>query len=138
MWNKVIADSRSSLVGNRSVAPLIVKDKVIIGTSGDSADVPHFLEALQPETGEVLWRWNSIPEPGQPGSETWPNADALKHGGGPLWITGTYDPDLNLTYWGTGNPHPVLAGGGRRGTNLYTCSIVALNPDTGKWLVAIF
>ena len=104
----------------------------MIGTSGDSADVPHFLEALQPETGEVLWRWNSIPAPGEPGSETWPNADAMKHGGGPMWITGTYDPDLNLLYWGTGNPHPVLAGGGRTGDNLYTCSIVAVNPDTGK------
>jgi len=130
LWNKVIADVAFGYY--ISLAPLIVKDKVIVGTSGDSADVPHFLEALRPETGEVLWRWNSIPEPGQAGSETWPNAESMKHGGGPLWITGTYDPALNLMYWGTGNPHPVLAGGGRRGDNLYTCSIVAINPDTGK------
>ncbi len=130
LWNVVVADVKFGYY--LSVAPLVIKDRVIIGTSGDSADVPHFLEALQPETGEVLWRWNSIPAPGAHGSETWPNQEAMKHGGGPMWITGTYDPALNLLYWGTGNPHPVLAGGGRTGDNLYTCSIVAINPDTGK------
>ena len=69
---------------------------------------------------------------GQPGAETWPNKDAMEHGGGMTWLPGTYDPELNLIYWGTGNPNPVYAGQGRKGANLWTCSIVALNPDTGK------
>jgi alcohol dehydrogenase (cytochrome c) len=130
LWNIVVADVAFGYY--ISVAPLVIKDRILIGTSGDSADVPHFLEALNPETGAVVWRWDSLPKPGTPGFETWPNEEALNHGGGPMWITGTYDPALNLVYWGTGNPHPVLAGGGRTGDNLYTCSIVALNADTGK------
>jgi alcohol dehydrogenase (cytochrome c) len=130
LWNKTIADVAFGYY--ISVAPLIVKNQVIVGTSGDSADVPHFLESLNPETGEVIWRWSSIPDPGTPAAATWPNQESMKHGGGPMWITGTYDPNLNLLYWGTGNPHPVLGGTGRRGENLYTCAIVALNPDTGK------
>ena len=69
---------------------------------------------------------------GDPGSETWPNQDAMHHGGGMTWMPGTYDPDLNLLYWGTGNANPVFAGQGRKGSNLWTASIVALNPDTGK------
>lgn len=81
----------------------------------------------------MQWRWNTTPEPGEPDSETWPkDSDAILHGGGMTWMTGTYDPEVNLLYWGTGNPNPVLAGEGRPGDNLYTCSIVALNPDTGK------
>ena len=68
----------------------------------------------------------------EPGAETWPNQGAMEHGGGMTWLPGTYDPELNLLYWGTGNPNPVYAGQGRKGTNLWTCSIVALNPDTGK------
>jgi alcohol dehydrogenase (cytochrome c) len=130
IWDVEIADVAFGYY--LSVAPLVVKDRIIVGTSGDSADVPHFLEAINPESGKVLWRWNSLPAPGEPGSETWPNKEALAHGGGPTWMTGTYDPQLNLIYWGTGNPHPVLAGVGRKGDNLYTCSIVALNADTGK------
>jgi alcohol dehydrogenase (cytochrome c) len=130
LWDKTIADVAFGYY--LSVAPLIVKDQVIVGTSGDSADVPHFLKSLNPETGDALWSWSSIPTPGSPAAKTWPDQEAMKHGGGPMWITGTYDPALNLLYWGTGNPHPVLGGTGRRGENLYTCSIVALNPDTGK------
>jgi acido-empty-quinoprotein group A len=130
IWNVEIADVRFGYY--ISIAPLVVKDRLIIGTSGDSADVPHFIEAIDPMSGKVLWRWNTLPEPGAPGSETWPDAESLMHGGGPAWMTGTYDPDLNLIYWGTGNPHPVLAGVARAGNNLYTCSIVALNADTGK------
>jgi alcohol dehydrogenase (cytochrome c) len=130
IWDIVIADVAFGYY--LSVAPLVVKDRIIVGTSGDSADVPHFLEAIDPESGRVQWRWNSLPKPGEPGSETWPDKEALSHGGGPTWMTGTYDPQLNLIYWGTGNPHPVLAGIGRKGDNLYTCSIVALNADTGK------
>jgi alcohol dehydrogenase (cytochrome c) len=130
IWNVEIADVRFGYY--ISIAPLVVKDRLIIGTSGDSADVSHFIEAIDPMTGTVLWRWNTLPDPGAPGSETWPDTESLMHGGGPAWMTGTYDPDLNLIYWGTGNPHPVLAGIVRAGSNLYTCSIVALNADTGK------
>lgn len=130
IWDIQIADVRFGYYV--AIAPLIVKDRLILGTSGDQADVPHFIEALDPMTGKVVWRWNTLPDPGAPGSETWPDTEALLHGGGPAWLTGTYDPDLNLIYWGTGNPHPVLAGVSRPGSNLYTCSIVALNADTGK------
>src|SRR5207245_1320150 len=85
------------------------------------------------DTGALQWRWYTAPKPGEPGSETWPaNSDAITHGGGMTWMTGTYDPALNLVYWGTGNPNPVLAGEGRQGDNLYTCSIVALDADSGK------
>ncbi len=130
IWDIQIADVRFGYYV--AIAPLVVKDELILGTSGDSADVPHFIEALDPITGKILWRWNTLPDPGAPGSETWPDKESLLHGGGPAWLTGTYDPDLNLIYWGTGNPHPVLAGVARAGSNLYTCSIVALNADTGK------
>ena len=135
IWDVQIADSAFGYY--ISMAPLVVKDRLIVGTSGDQADVAHSIQAIDPETGKVIWRWNSVPKPGEPGSETWPDKVSMSRGGGPAWITGTYDPDLNLTYWGTGNPHPVLAGNVRKGDNLYTCSIVALDPDTGK-LVWVF
>jgi alcohol dehydrogenase (cytochrome c) len=81
----------------------------------------------------LQWQWSALPQPGEPGSETWPvSGDAMQHGGGMTWVTGTYDPELNLVFWGTANPNPVLDGSTRPGANLYTCSIVALNPDTGK------
>jgi PQQ-dependent dehydrogenase (methanol/ethanol family) len=80
----------------------------------------------------VQWHWNTEPGAGEPGSETWPDAEARGHGGGMTWMTGTYDPDLRLIYWGIGNPNPVHAGEGRKGDNLWTCSIVALHVDTGK------
>ena len=130
-WIVELADSKLEYFS--TMAPLVIRDHVIVGVSGDVTDIPGFLEARDPETGKIQWRWNTEPEPGQPGSETWPkDGDAIRHGGGMTWMTGTYDPDLNLLYWGTGNPNPVLAGEGRPGDNLYTCSIVALNPDTGK------
>ena len=130
-WNVELADGRLGYFA--TMAPLVVKDHVIVGVSGDVTDLPGFLAAIDPETGAMQWRWNTEPKPGEPGSETWPkDSDAILHGGGMTWMTGTYDPALNLLYWGTGNPNPVLAGEGRPGDNLYTCSIVALNPDTGK------
>ena len=130
-WIVELADPKLSYFA--TMAPLVVRDHVIAGVSGDVTDVRGFLESLDPETGAIQWRWNTEPDPGQPGSETWPkDSDAILHGGGMTWMTGTYDPDLNLLYWGTGNPNPVMAGEGRVGDNLYTCSIVALNPDTGK------
>ncbi|HTV54789.1 MAG TPA: acido-empty-quinoprotein group A [Terriglobia bacterium] len=116
-----------------TMAPLIVRDHIIVGVSGDVTDIPGFLDSVDPATGKLQWRWYTEPKPGQPGSDTWPrNSDAIRHGGGMTWMTGTYDPTLNLLYWGTGNPNPVLAGAPRPGDNLFTCSIVALNPDTGK------
>jgi acido-empty-quinoprotein group A len=130
-WNVELADPKLGYFA--TMAPLVVHDHVIAGVSGDVTDVRGFLDSLDPETGAIQWRWFTEPEPGEPGSETWPkDTDAMLHGGGMTWMTGSYDPDLNLLYWGTGNPNPVLAGEGRAGDNLYTCSIVALNPDTGK------
>ncbi len=115
-----------------TMAPLVVGKHLVIGIGGDSLDLPGFLEARDPETGALQWRWDAEPKPGEPGSETWPSSEAMAHGGGMTWLTGTYDPELNLLYWGTGNPNPVMAGQSRKGANLWTCSIVALNPDTGK------
>lgn len=130
-WTVELADPALGYFA--TMAPLIVRDHVIAGVSGDVTDIPGFLESLDPETGKLQWRWYSAPKPGAPGAETWPaEGDAISHGGGMTWITGTYDPELNLIFWGTGNPNPVLAGAGRKGENLWTCSIVALNPDTGK------
>jgi alcohol dehydrogenase (cytochrome c) len=115
-------------------APVVIGRNVIIGVGGDSLDVPGYLESRNPESGDVLWRWYSTPRAGQPGSETWPNEYAMIGGGGMPWLPGTYDPDLNLYYVGTGNANPVLSGRSRTGDNLWTASIVALNPDTGKMM----
>jgi len=130
-WNIELADVKLGYFS--TMAPLVIRNHVIAGVSGDVTDIPGFLDSIDPETGKQQWRWYTRPNSGEPGSETWPKeGDAMSHGGGMTWMTGTYDPDLNLLYWGIGNPNPVLAGSGRLGENLYTCSIVALNPDTGK------
>jgi alcohol dehydrogenase (cytochrome c) len=130
-WKKQIADAKLGYFS--TMAPLVIGNHVIAGVSGDVTDVPGYLLSLDPETGATQWRWNTEPQPGEPGSETWPQgSDAIAHGGGMTWMTGTYDPALNLLYWGTGNPNPVLAGDARPGDNLYTCTIVALDPNTGK------
>jgi alcohol dehydrogenase (cytochrome c) len=130
-WDVELADVKLGYFS--TMAPLVIRDHVIAGVSGDVTDVRGYLVSIDPETGKNQWTWYTDPDPGQPGSETWPkDSDAILHGGGMTWMTGSYDPGLNLLYWGTGNPNPVLAGEGRLGDNLYTCSIVALNPDTGK------
>jgi acido-empty-quinoprotein group A len=130
-WNIELADAKLGYYS--TMAPLVIRDHIIAGVSGDSTDIRGLLNSIDPETGALQWRWFVEPDPGQPGSETWPkDSDAIAHGGGMTWMTGTYDPALNLLYWGTGNANPVLAGEGRLGDNLYTSSIVALNPDTGK------
>ncbi len=129
-WRKKVADEKMQYF--TTMAPMVVGNHIIVGVGGDAMDVPGYLEARNPETGDLQWRWNSEPRVGEPGAETWPNKGAMEHGGGMTWLPGTYDPELNLLYWGTGNPNPVFAGQGRKGTNLWTCSIVALNPDTGK------
>jgi alcohol dehydrogenase (cytochrome c) len=117
-----------------TMAPLVVKDKVIIGTAGGEQGIIGFIAGFDAATGKQLWRFNTIPGPGEPGNETW-GGDSWKHGAGSLWVTGSYDPDLNLTYWGIGNPGPDWNPDKRPGDNLYTCSAVALDPDTGelKW-----
>lgn len=132
-WHSEIGES-----GNRdrfnfgSVPPTIVKNHVMVGMSGDDFDMPGYVEAHDPETGALQWRWYTHPEPGTPEAKTWPNDEAMLHGGGTTWIPGTYDPELNLYYFGTGNAQPVINGNARPGANLYTSTICALNPDTGK------
>ncbi len=118
-----------------TVAPLIVDGVVIVGISGGEYGVRGYVEGYDAQTGDRLWRTYTIPEPGQPGSETWPSdSDAWTRGGGPAWLTGTYDPDLDTVYWGVGNAGPWNASV-RKGDNLYTGSMVAMNPKTGeiKW-----
>jgi len=115
-----------------SAAPLIVGNHVIVGVSGDDLDIPGYLQSHDPETGARQWRWNVYPEPGTPEAKTWPSVEAMRHAGGMTWGSTTYDPGLNLIYFGTGNPQPVINGRKRQGDNLFTESIVALNPETGK------
>jgi alcohol dehydrogenase (cytochrome c) len=129
IWDVEVADVAFGYY--LSVAPVVVNGKIILGTSGDQANVPHFLEARDWQSGALLWKTDSLPKPGSPEAKSWPNAMAMSKGGGPMWLSGTYDPALNLLYWGTGNPHPVLDGKVRAGDNLYTCAILAINPDTG-------
>ncbi len=122
--------------GNRNYgatsAPLIVKDKVLVGTSGGDDGVRGFVAAFDAQTGKEVWRFWTIPAPGEKGSETWAPGDDYLHGGGTAWMPGTYDPELNTIYWGTGNASPDFDGSVRPGDNLYTSSLVALDPDTGK------
>lgn len=115
-------------------APLVVKDKVIVGTSGGDDGVRGFLAAYDAQTGKQAWRFWTIPAPGQFGSSSWPGQSYLR-GGGTTWMPGTFDPELNLLYWGTSNPAPDFDGGPRPGDDLYTDCVLALNPDTGelKW-----
>lgn len=119
-WDVQVADVSKGYW--TTMAPLVVRDHVIVGVSGDMDNLTGYLRSVDPETGKTQWQWDGTPPAGTPNSTT----------GGMTWITGTYDPELNLLYWGTGNPTPVLNGKTRPGDNLYTCSIVALNPDTGK------
>jgi alcohol dehydrogenase (cytochrome c) len=114
-----------------TLAPLVIKDKVLVGISGGEQAVRGFIDAYDAATGKRAWRFWTIPSPDEPGGDTW-LADSWQRGGGPAWLTGTYDPQLNTTYWGIGNPGPDLYGGDRKGDNLYSCSLVALDPDTGK------
>lgn len=114
-----------------TMAPLAVKDKVIAGVSGGEFGIRGFVDAYDAETGKRAWRFYTIPLKDEPGGDTW-LADSGQRGGGPTWMTGTFDPDLNTLYWTVGNPGPDLYGKERLGDNLYTDSVLALNPDTGK------
>lgn len=134
VWSKQIADP--SVGYAMTLAPLVIKDKVIIGVAGGEYGVRGFIAAYEADTGEEAWRFYTIPGPGEPGHETWEGGgDAWMHGGASVWLTGSYDPDLNLTYWGIGNPGPDWNPAQRPGDNLYSDSVVALDADTGelKW-----
>jgi alcohol dehydrogenase (cytochrome c) len=129
IWKTQVADPKEKY--SFTHAPLVVKDKVIEGTAGGEFGIRGFIAAFDVNTGKEVWRFNTVPGPGEPGNETWAG-DSWKHGGGSVWVTGSYDPDTNLTFWGIGNPGPDWNGDGRKGDNLYTCSTVALDADTGK------
>jgi alcohol dehydrogenase (cytochrome c) len=129
IWDVEAADYRQANVF--TVAPLLVKDKVIVGVSGGEYGIRGFIDAYEAETGKRAWRFYTVPGPGEPGIETW-QGDSWKTGGAPAWITGSYDPDLNLIYWPTGNPSPDFYGVDRKGDNLFSNCMLALDADTGK------
>jgi len=128
-WETVVADYTQGYAV--TVAPLVVKDKVIVGPAGGERGISGFLAAYDAQTGKEVWRFNTIPHPGEPGNDTWPG-DSWKTGGGSVWVTGSYDPEANLIYWGIGNPGPDWNPAVRKGANLYSDCVVALDADTGK------
>jgi acido-empty-quinoprotein group A len=129
-WRVEITDPKLDYTS--TAAPIVVGNHILVGIGGDHIDNPGFFESRDPETGDLQWKWNTTPRAGEPGMDSWPDEYASSHANGTTWIPGSYDPELNLYYLGTGNPDPVMAEQSRKGDNLYTCSIVALNPDTGK------
>jgi alcohol dehydrogenase (cytochrome c) len=129
IWDVAYADWNKNY--GATSAPLVVKDKVLVGTSGGDDGVRGFVAAYDALTGKLAWRFWTIPGPGEFGSESWPGKLYL-HGGGTTWMPGTYDPQLNTIYWGTSNPAPDFEGGVRPGDDLYTDCVLALDPDTGK------
>jgi alcohol dehydrogenase (cytochrome c) len=135
LWNTQIADYKQQYA--MTVAPIVVKDKVITGVAGGEHGVRGFLAAYDVNTGKEVWRFYTVPGPGEPGYETWLDkngkpSDSYIHGGAPIWVTGSYDPATNLTMWGTGNAGPDYDGDNRLGDNLYSSSVIALDADTGK------
>src|SRR6266481_4817969 len=129
LWDVAYAEGNKNY--GATSAPLVVKDKVLVGTSGGDDGVRGFLAAYDAETGKQVWRFWTIPGPGEFGSASWPG-ELYKRGGGTTWMPGTYDPQLNTIYWGTSNPAPDFDGGPRPGDDLYTDCVLALDPDTGK------
>jgi alcohol dehydrogenase (cytochrome c) len=129
LWDVAYTDGNPNY--GATSAPLVVKDKVLVGTSGGDDGVRGFVAAYDVESGKEVWRFWTIPAPGEFGSSSWPG-DAWKHGGGTTWMPGTYDPELNTVYWGTSNPAPDFDGDPRPGDDLYTDCLVALDADTGK------
>jgi alcohol dehydrogenase (cytochrome c) len=129
LWNVKVASASAGYA--MTLAPLVVKDKVIIGVAGGEFGIRGFVAAFNASTGSEVWRTYTVPGPGEPGHETW-QGNSWEHGGGPVWLTGSYDPALNLTYWGTGNPGPDWNPAQRAGDNLYSDSVLALDADTGK------
>ena len=128
IWNAEAADHRSGY--SKTAAPLVVKDKIVTGIAGGEFGIRGFVDSYDAQSGERLWRAWTIPGPDHPDNQTWAG-DSWRTGGSPSWITGSYDPDLDLVYWGTGNPGPDWNGDVRLGDNLYSDSALALNGDTG-------
>ena len=133
LWETQVADTM--LGYSLTSAPLVVKDRVLVGITGGEFGARGFLDAYDLATGRRLWRWYAVPAPGEFGSDTW-KGDSWQHGGSPMWLTGSYDPDLNLVYWTVGNPGPQIDRSARGELdNLFSDSVVAIDPDTGqrKW-----
>jgi len=129
LWKTKVAETSEAYA--MTLAPLAIKDKVVVGVAGGEHGIRGFISAYEARTGKEAWKFYTIPGPGEPGNESWP-ADAWQHGGASVWTTGSYDPELNLTYWGIGNPGPDFNASQREGDNLYSDSVVALDADTGK------
>jgi alcohol dehydrogenase (cytochrome c) len=129
VWTAKVEDNSKGYY--MSLAPLVADGKVMVGASGGEFGIRGFVAAFDVETGRPLWRTYTVPAPGEPGSETWPKGDQWKTGGGPVWITGNYDPETNLAFWGTGNGGPWM-GDQRPGDNLYIASTIALDASTGR------
>jgi alcohol dehydrogenase (cytochrome c) len=130
IWNKTVVDWHEGRQFN--VAPLIIKSMVVLGTADNERGANCWIAAFDVKTGNELWRfWTAPNTPGDPAAATW-GGESYKHGGDPIWVTGSYDPETNLTYWGTGDPNPGWNGDSRPGDNLYSDSVVALDADTGK------
>ena len=129
VWDSVVADYQSGY--SKTAAPLIVKDQVITGIAGGEFGIKGFIDSYDAQDGALLWRADTIPGPDHPDNRTWAG-DSWRTGGAASWITGTYDPDLDLVYWGTGNPGPDWNGDVRMGDNLYSDSVLALNGDSGE------
>jgi alcohol dehydrogenase (cytochrome c) len=128
LWATTVADNKSAYYV--TLAPLVADGKVMVGASGGEFGIRGFVAAFDPETGKELWRTYTIPAPDEPGGDTWPKGEQWKTGGAPVWVTGNYDPETNLAFWGTGNGSPTI-GDQRPGDNLYTTSTVALDVATG-------
>jgi len=133
LWDVELTDHKAGY--SVTVAPLVVKDKVIVGVAGAEYGIRGFIDAYDTQTGNRAWRFYTVAGPGDPGSRTWPQGNAYLRGGGSIWVTGTYDPEQNLVFFGTGNPGPDYYSNAREGDNLYTTSLVALDANTGerKW-----
>ena len=130
LWETQVADTM--LGYSLTSAPLVVKDRVLVGITGGEFGARGFLDAYDPTTGRRLWRWYAVPAPGEFGNDSW-KGDSWKLGGSPMWLTGSYDPDLNLVYWTVGNPGPQIDRTARGDLdNLFSDSVVAIDPDTGQ------
>src|SRR5262249_45442363 len=128
-WDVVVADYKVGY--SITVAPLAVKDRIITGVSGGEYGVRGLIDAYDPKNGKRLWRFWTVPGPGEAGHETW-SGESWRTGSAATWVTGAFDPDTNLIYWGTGNPGPDYNGPSREGDNLYAASLVAIDADSGK------
>ena len=131
IWNQKFADSKEGYYATGG--PIVANGVLISGESGGESTTRGFLDGWDPDTGKKLWRRYTIPAPGEPGSETWPkNSDAWKYGGGPTWRSGSYDPELDLVYWGTGNAEPYNPNPREGLDSLFTSSVLAIRPKTGE------